>query len=171
MSQERGLPEALDEVDWRARKAPRRRFRSQGCFVCGAANPVGFQAYVFTDDRFAWIESAVPPTLQGFDGITHGGAVAALLDEAMWYAVYVQGVATLTVELTLTLRRPISPGERVTAEAIGVGRDRRFWLARARLLDAAGELAARATGRFLAAPGRLAHLPGILIEEPLDPAS
>ncbi|HEX6971128.1 MAG TPA: PaaI family thioesterase [Limnochordia bacterium] len=157
-----------DRIAWESRAAPTRRFHSDGCFVCGQANPAGFRAPVWTDERFAWIEAVVPEPLRGFAEITHGGAIAALLDEAMWYAIYAQGKATLTVSLEIRLRKPVVPGSTVIAEALGLGRRGRFYLGRARVRDERGEVVATAAGEFLEAPGRFGHLTGMLVEQRLQ---
>jgi acyl-coenzyme A thioesterase PaaI-like protein len=56
---------------------------SQHCFVCGVSNPCGLKLRFYTtapDEVTAAI--TVPEQYQGYPGVTHGGIVAAMLDEA-----------------------------------------------------------------------------------------
>ena len=56
---------------------------SQQCFVCGLNNPVGLKLRFYitgTDEVSA--EIIIPEHYQGYPGVTHGGIVAAMLDEA-----------------------------------------------------------------------------------------
>lgn len=53
------------------------------CFVCGVTNPFGLKLRFYStgpDEVTAAIR--VPEEYQGYPGVTHGGIVAAMLDEA-----------------------------------------------------------------------------------------
>jgi acyl-coenzyme A thioesterase PaaI-like protein len=56
---------------------------SQQCFVCGVSNPVGLHLRFFeTTSGEVVAEVSLPDHFQGYPGITHGGIIAAMLDEA-----------------------------------------------------------------------------------------
>lgn len=97
----------------------------------------------------------------------HGGLVTALLDEAMFYAIYAQGQTTMTVHLATTLRKSVEPGVPVRVQAQFAGQDRRYYLANAELVDLKGRLLAKSDGRFLRVPRLEAHLQGAIVEEPV----
>lgn len=57
-------------------------FHSQ-CFVCGPHTPGGIHLRIRHHGRTVEGEVTVPEQFQSYDGIVHGGIVAALLDAAM----------------------------------------------------------------------------------------
>jgi acyl-coenzyme A thioesterase PaaI-like protein len=59
-----------------------RQPNSQYCFVCGVANPVGLHLHFEqTQPGEVIAEVTLPAHFQGYPGITHGGIIAAMLDE------------------------------------------------------------------------------------------
>jgi len=84
------------------------------CFVCGKANhnSIGVEWY-FDDENH--IESSFIFTIhhQGPPGFVHGGASAAVLDEAMGLAIWQSGYRAVTVNLMIDYRKPIPLGEPV----------------------------------------------------------
>lgn len=124
--------------------------------VCGQDNPVGMRVR-FTVDGLGAAEAAwtVGADFQGVVGLLHGGAVLALLDDAMWYAVYgVAGAVTLTAEAAVRYRRRVAVGRAVVVRGTVLSRHGRLWACRAELQAADdGSTLATATGKFLAVPG------------------
>lgn len=129
------------------------------CFVCGRDNPSGLRAAVVAEGGRAWVLAEVPVGFAGIPGMLHGGVVASLLDEAMWYAIFSIGPATVTGSLEVRFLRPVSPGVPVLAAASvaqpaggdAAGRDEathRWFSATARVVDEAGRLLAAGRGRF-----------------------
>ncbi len=56
---------------------------SRYCFVCGVENPVGLHIHFYnTQPGEVSAEVVLPEPYQGYPGITHGGVIAAMLDEA-----------------------------------------------------------------------------------------
>ncbi|HEY8486443.1 MAG TPA: PaaI family thioesterase [Limnochordales bacterium] len=135
------------------------RYWSSGCFVCGRENPDGLNATVLAGGGRSHLLVSPRQAFAGFPGMLHGGIVAALLDEAMWYAAYAAGVATLTGSLEVRFVRPAPPGgallvtgsvqEPREGEPPGSGAGLGRWVvATARMLDGDGRLVASARGRF-----------------------
>lgn len=127
------------------------RYWTSACFVCGRDNQAGLRASVVGGQAGAWLVVDVPSIFNGMPGILHGGIVASLLDEAMWYAAFGQGLVTVTASLEVRFVRPVAPGEPLLAMATprgpaGPGASRLRLTAR--LFDARGSLLAAARGSF-----------------------
>ncbi len=100
----------------------------------------------------------VPEYMQGFPGHAHGGVVATMLDEAMGWAVYGQGIWAMTAKFTVRFRDSIPLGEELSV-AGWVTRDRgRFIELKAELRTSAGDLLAEADGVFARMQGKQAEL-------------
>jgi len=63
--------------------------KSLGCFLCGVENPHGMKLTWFSDfeQGVVWTDVEVAPYYNGYPGVTHGGIVAALLDETSFRAI------------------------------------------------------------------------------------
>ena len=81
-----------------------------GCLLCGERNPRSLRLR-FRDEGDGVAAAKLHPGrgLQGYDGILHGGVIAALLDEAMAHCLFQRGVRALTGELRVRyVRRVVS---------------------------------------------------------------
>lgn len=120
-----------------------------GCFGCGERNPIGLRLAFYRDGERR-IRSGFTPRIEheGYAGLTHGGIVATLLDEAMSWAVTALGWMAVTTRMELRYRRPVPVGAPVTV--IGeVTRDgRRIVETRGEIRDADGNLLVEASGAF-----------------------
>lgn len=127
-----------------------RRLASRGCIVCGQENPLGLRLAFDVDRagaRAAWVAK---PDYQGFDGVIHGGVVLALLDDAMWYAVYGQGAVALTAEATVRYKARVAVGAPVRVQGEVVERRGRLFQCRAEILHAGdGSLLASSQAKFV----------------------
>jgi uncharacterized protein (TIGR00369 family) len=91
------------------------------CFVCGHENPhsIGITMFV-DDDGILTSEFTLNEAQQGPPGYSHGGASAAILDEAMGLVVWAAGhkVAAVNIEVNyhkpLPLNQPLSLEARIT---------------------------------------------------------
>ncbi|RIA44417.1 uncharacterized protein (TIGR00369 family) [Hephaestia caeni] len=94
-------------------------------------------------------------------GAAHGTSYFKMLDDAAFYAAnsLVTDRFLLTTAFTLLFTKPLREGP-VTAEGRWVSGQRRVFVAEARLIDAAGEEAARGTGTFMRSRIPLATLAG-----------
>jgi acyl-coenzyme A thioesterase PaaI-like protein len=77
------------------------------CFGCGLDNPSGLRLDGFiVQDRTVRAPFAPQPAFAGFDGVLHGGIVAAALDEiSAWSAMLTEGVLVFTAKLEIRYRR------------------------------------------------------------------
>lgn len=110
------------------------------CFICGKDNPIGLKATFITDPerRRAETHVRIAETFQGWQGITHGGIISALLDEICAQACMCSGLQVVTSELKLRYRAPVPTGSVVTVIGEVVAERRRLITAQGRLeLDGA----------------------------------
>lgn len=99
------------------------------------------------------------PHAEGPPGHVHGGAMAALLDEAMGLSCWVAGHRVLAKELTVAFRRPLPLNTTITLHCHVGGGDARTLSTTGRLLLPSGEACAEAKGTFAALPAeKLARL-------------
>jgi uncharacterized protein (TIGR00369 family) len=105
------------------------------CFICGKDNPIGLKAtFIFDpDNRRATTTVTIGEQYQGWQGITHGGIISALLDEICAQACMGSGMQVVTSELKLRFREPIPTGATVTVTGEVTGERRR-------LVDAKGRI-------------------------------
>ena len=94
-------------------------------------------------------------------GAAHGTSYFKMLDDAAFYAAnsLVTDRFLLTTAFNLLFTKPLRAGP-VTAEGRWISGQRRVFVAEARLIDRAGEEAARGTGTFMRSRIALAGLPG-----------
>lgn len=88
---------------------------SRSCFVCGRENPVGLKVKWDEHPEAGEIRGrvSVPEHFNGYPGVTHGGIVAALLDETAGRTVLMDGHfedLMVTAKLEVVYRRPTPTG-------------------------------------------------------------
>jgi len=113
------------------------------CFACGQLNPGGLRLdFEVSRDRAEARYTALQRH-QGYDGLLHGGVVTALLDEAMGWAIFHQGIWGVTAKINVSFRQPVPIGEdlRVVGE---IARDR------GRVIETHGTVARADDGTVLA---------------------
>lgn len=122
------------------------------CLVCGPNNPAGLAAVFRREGGTSEARICGAKHHAGFPGIFHGGMVAALLDEAMWYALESQGFLGVTGELAVRYRRPVPLEVELAVRGRVVSRRGRMAQAAAQLSDLQGRVLAEAEGKFLERP-------------------
>ena len=113
------------------------------CFACGRANPIGLHLELTFDTDRAEARFTPRTEHQGYDGVTHGGIVTALMDEVMGWAIFHQGIWAVTTRFAVAFRKPVRVGETVVATGV-VARDR------GRALELHGEMRDASSGELLA---------------------
>ena len=98
------------------------------CFICGKDNPIGLKARFAVDPqrRRAETQVCIGDEFQGWQGITHGGIISALLDEICAQACMGCGIMVVTSELKLRFKVPVPTGVMVTVIGEVIGERRRF---------------------------------------------
>ena len=121
------------------------------CFGCGGANEAGMKLTFVQDNanrkivgRFIFGER-----YQGGGGMGHGGIIATLLDEAMGKVCRFRDVRAVTAELTVQYLKPVKVDEEIVVEGFETDTKGRNLFFAGEIRNAAGELLARGTGRFV----------------------
>jgi len=119
------------------------------CFVCGPENREGLQARFEVVDGKAVGRYLSRREHQGYAGISHGGILAALLDEAMVYAACALGRWASTAEMTVRYHQPAPTEAALTIHGEVTAHRRRLVECRAEIRSEDGTLLASATGKLM----------------------
>lgn len=116
------------------RLAMRLSRNTQHCYVCGPQNQAGLHVpFVREGDNAARGEYVARAEHGGWQGLLHGGVAFALMDEALAYALYFQGLVGVTAKAETRFREPIRDGARLIIRAWIVSQRRRVVHARAEI--------------------------------------
>ena len=85
--------------------------RTDRCFVCGPHNPLGLRLRFVEQDGAHTGEFRPTDLHVGYEGIVHGGILAAVLDDVMANLLYRRGQYALTARMELRFHAPAHPGE------------------------------------------------------------
>ena len=119
------------------------------CVVCGPANPLGLKIeFSLNPDGSVEGSFSGGPLVQGYDGMMHGGVIAALLDGAMTNCVFAHGRVAVTAELNVRYREAVASGQTVRLRAWLVQSTSCLHQLRAELTQN-GSLKATATAKFM----------------------
>lgn len=121
------------------------------CFGCGIQNPHGLKLrFRRCKSGGIWADFTPERTHEGYLGMTHGGILATIVDEAMSWAVTDSGDIGVTARMSLTFRRPARVGEPLRAIGSVSQRRGRAIDAVARIVTVeSGETVAEASARFI----------------------
>ena len=111
---------------------------TKNCFVCGPNNASGLKVpFVPDGDHGSRAAYTARAEHCGWPGLLHGGVACALLDEALAWALYFQGLYGVTARVEIRFRQPIHAGTKLTIRAWTLERRRQLVEARAEMrLDA-----------------------------------
>ncbi len=91
------------------------------CFVCGPDNPIGLKL-TFRAYQDGVQATFVPTDLHvGYDGLVHGGILAALVDDALANIWFMRGQPAVTGRIEVRFRRPVRPGDHLVVTARPTG--------------------------------------------------
>ena len=127
------------------------------CYGCGDLNPEGLGIQFEVEGATVTGRFTARKEHQGFPGVVHGGVAAAVMDEAMGWAMRAAGAWAMTARMEVKYRKPLPLGEEVivTAEVV---RDRGKRLeAMSDIRTQSGERITQATGVFLRVPEEVAR--------------
>lgn len=114
------------------------------CFGCGNLNEAGLKLrFRACDDGTVWADFTPSRHHEGYLGITHGGILATMLDEAMSWAITSDGDVGVTARMSVTFRQParVNSPLRVTGSVIRK---------RARTIETSAEISDVSSGELLA---------------------
>ena len=123
------------------------------CFVCGPDNPRGIGITMFVDDDGVLTsEFTLNKTHQGPPGFTHGGASAAILDEAMGLVVWAAGHKVAAVNLEINYHKPLPLMQPLIVEARITQVDERKIFSTGEIKLADSTVAVSGRGIYVSAP-------------------
>ena len=130
------------------------------CFVCGNTNPHSI-GIIWQKNPNGRIESSFVFNIhqQGPPGFVHGGASAAVMDEAMGIAVWQGGYRAATVHLELDYRKPIPIGEEIRIEGWLFSEEIDSVTARGIIYLSDGIIAVEARAKYVNAPQLFKDVP------------
>ena len=136
--------------------APSRRIEVEphNCFACGTLNAHGLHLELHTEADRCWTRLTLSDRFEGWEGIAHGGILAAILDEVMAWALVDHDLWGLAARMSVDFRRPVRVGQPILAEGwvSSVARRGRLIDTAGRIVDAtSGELLATADARYIGA--------------------
>ena len=125
------------------------------CFACGPDNPDGLHLH-FEPDGEAGARSDVtlPPRMQGYRDIAHGGIVMMLLDEGMAHACRFAGEKAVTAACEVRFRKAVPLGVHLQIRGRVKDRRRNVLFVEASVTFGDGTVLATADGTFVSS-GRL----------------
>ncbi|MFQ6671811.1 MAG: PaaI family thioesterase [Candidatus Tectimicrobiota bacterium] len=118
------------------------------CWVCGPENAQGLQIPLTVDGDVIRSTFTPQPHHQGYDGITHGGLIGAVLDDIMANCFYRRGETAYTAKMEIRFKRFCPTGKPLHIEARIVERRGRRATAEATARLDDGTLVAEASGTY-----------------------
>ena len=119
------------------------------CFACGKLNPIGLKLDFKKVDGEYIAEFTPAREHQGYVGITHGGILATILDEAITRFAWAEGGSAVTAEMTVRFRRPAPTGEKLRITGRLTEDSGRVIRGESEIRDEAGRLVADATAKLV----------------------
>jgi uncharacterized protein (TIGR00369 family) len=118
------------------------------CFFCGPATG-GLALELHHGEGGTFCEFRAHEKFQGYDGMLHGGIVTGILDEAMWWALFVEKkVICATSKIEVHFKKPVLCGHEYKASGFPLGVNGRTYLMSGQIEDKTGRVCARCTGSF-----------------------
>lgn len=125
------------------------------CFGCGRDNPIGLKLSFSWDGRTASTDFTPENKHQGWPEMMHGGLVCAILDEAIGWAAWYNGISGVTGKLEARIKQPIFVGQKVRVAAATIKTTRKLVKTGASIVLADGTIAAEATATIYVLPQNL----------------
>ena len=123
---------------------------ANGCFVCGPSNDFGLNVAFRLEGEVCLAEFTPAQRHAGYDQVTHGGLLFALLDDVMANWLWLQGLACFTARAEIRYRQPLPIGTAVRLEGRCERRKGRLALMNGLVLTQANEeIVAEASARFM----------------------
>lgn len=119
---------------------------TRDCFACGAHNAHGLHLRFRREGDEVQADFTPQPQHAGFRGIVHGGILATVLDEAMfWAAASTTKRFCLAAELNVRFVSKVAVGQKLTVVARLRADRGRLWESSAELRDAEDKVCVHAT--------------------------
>ena len=129
------------------------------CFVCGSKNPHGIGLTLWVDDEGVLTSDfTLTDAQQGPPAHAHGGASAAILDEAMGLVVWAAGHKVAAVNLEINYHKPLPLHQPLTLAARIIEKDERKIFSSGEIRLANGTIAVSGRGIYVHAPQLFGHI-------------
>jgi acyl-coenzyme A thioesterase PaaI-like protein len=123
------------------------------CFVCGSENPHSIGLTWWVDDSGVLTsEFTLNDAQQGPPQHAHGGASAAILDEAMGLVVWATGLKVASVNLEVNYLKPLPLHQPLSVEAHITQKDERKVFSSGEIKLSDGRTAVNGRGIYVVAP-------------------
>ncbi len=120
------------------------------CFCCGADNDRGLHlVFDYPEEGRAETSLLIPEWFSGWKGITHGGLLSTLLDEAMAHACMHAVEGAVTAEMTVRFKKPLPTAGKALIRGRLVETRGRVMSTQGQILDEAGTIYAEETAKFM----------------------
>lgn len=128
--------------------------KHKNCFVCDGETPYGMGVdwYGMADGRGIYGTVSLSERYEGPPRHAHGGASAALLDDAMGSAAWFAGYQVMTAKMSVNYRRPIPLNTPVMVTASVTGSNGRKVFVHGNICAADGTLLVDGDGLFVQIP-------------------
>ncbi len=124
------------------------------CFVCGSDNPIGLKLQFSAQGEGVRAEFTPSDLHVGYEGLVHGGILAALIDDALANIWFTRGAVAVTAKIEVRFRQEARPGQRLIVTAEPTGSKAGLMTAKAEVRRDNGDLVADGTG-FVSVKGPL----------------
>lgn len=114
--------------------------------MCGQDNPIGLKLKFSRVGEGVRAEFTPSELHAGYEGLVHGGILAALIDDAMANVWAANGREAVTAKIEVRFRQEARPGEKLLVSAEPAGSKGGLWVARATVTRADGALVAEGSG-------------------------
>ncbi len=120
------------------------------CFVCGRENRHGLRLQFFAHRHAVTGTFRPRDFLCGYPGIVHGGVLASVADEVMWWAAsWKRGSSCVTVELNVKYLKPAPADQEFELTAQVKVEKKRIVEVEGEVRDKEGQVYAAAWGKYL----------------------
>ena len=122
----------------------------RACFVCGKENRHGLRLRFFADQHSVRGIFRPRDFLCGYPGIVHGGILASVADEVMWWAAsWKRASSCVTVELNVKYLKPAPTDGEFELTARVKNEKKRIVEVEGEVRDKGGQIYAAAWGKYL----------------------
>ena len=118
-------------------------------FASGPDNPIGLKFDLKWDGKVGYGEFTANEYHQGWGDIVHGGIIECLLDEAIGWTAWYEGMNIATASIFVRFRRPLKIGEPVDITASITKRRRNLMEGEAKMTLKDGTLVAEGTSTMV----------------------
>ena len=127
----------------------------KSCFVCGKENRHGLRLRFFAHQHSVRGTFRPRDSLCGYPGIVHGGILASVADEVMWWAAsWKSGASCVTVELNVKYLKPAPTDQEFELTAHVKAEKKRIVEVEGEVRDREGHVYAAAWGKYLIFSGQ-----------------